>query len=57
MMEMQRNFCSITPKTTFYAVDGSGRDSYIAVNNGGMTAAKSSPFGIDCGTPSSPRKF
>ena len=29
-------FCEIPPKTVYYQTDGTGRDSYIKKNNGGL---------------------
>ena len=30
------NYCEIPPKTVHYPADGTGRDSYIKKNNGGL---------------------
>jgi len=40
-MDMRKSTTNINAKTAFYFSDGTGRDSYIAINNGGMTASKS----------------
>ena len=37
-------------KPSFYKVDGSGRDSYIANNNGGLYAPYSPSYVPDVGT-------
>ena len=37
---MRRAATPIVGRTTFYAPDGTGRDNYIAFNNGGMTNPK-----------------
>ena len=39
-MTMRRAATPIVGRTTFYAPDGTGRDNYIAFNNGGMTNPK-----------------
>ena len=38
------------PKALFYYSDGTGRDSYIAVNNGGMTVSKPQVYTTDYST-------
>ena len=48
-MDMRKTFSSISPKTAFYLSNGSGRDSYIACNNGGMTIAKGANLTLDHG--------
>eukprot|EP00826_Nyctotherus_ovalis_P005779 TRINITY_DN11313_c0_g1_i3.p1 TRINITY_DN11313_c0_g1~~TRINITY_DN11313_c0_g1_i3.p1 ORF type:complete len:144 (-),score=14.04 TRINITY_DN11313_c0_g1_i3:4-435(-) len=47
-MTMRRAFTPIMGRTAFYFADGTGRDLYIANNNGGMTSAK--PQGYIMGT-------
>ena len=37
-------------KTLYYKTNGTGRDSYIASNNGGMTITSSPRKGPDVGT-------
>ena len=34
---MNKTFTIFSPKTAFYFANGTGRDTYISVNNGGMT--------------------
>ena len=48
-MNMRRTFNYTSPKAAFYSSDGTGRDTYISINNGGMTSRK--PFGgiVDSG--------
>ena len=48
-MNMRRTFNYTSPKAVFYSSDGTGRDTYISINNGGMTSRK--PFSgiIDSG--------
>ncbi len=47
---MRRSYCNAAPKTAFYLTDGSGRDGYIAVNNGGMTISRPASLSLDNGT-------
>ncbi|MDR3549127.1 MAG: hypothetical protein P4M11_12860 [Candidatus Pacebacteria bacterium] len=46
---MHQTLANISPKTAFYFSNGSGRDSYIAVNNGGMTVTKGAALALDHG--------
>ena len=39
-MDMRKTITAFYPKTAFYFANGTGRDSYIAVNNGGLTASR-----------------
>lgn len=34
------NYASISPKSLYYRTNGTGRDTYIDVNNGGLTCDK-----------------
>lgn len=34
------SYASISPKPLFYHTNGTGRDTYIDVNNGGLTSNK-----------------
>ena len=49
MMNMRRTFNYTSPKAAFYFSDGNGRDSYISINNGGMTTCKPSGGIIEIG--------
>ena len=46
--DLGKTVSSFAPRTTFYFANGTGRDGYIAINNGGMTCAK--PQGYTMGT-------
>ena len=39
----------IMPKALYYYSDGTGRDSYISVNSGGMTVSKPQGYSTDYG--------
>ena len=43
-------FCHILPKTLHYISNGTGRDSYIATDCGGLIAPKEVKTAFDLGT-------
>ena len=49
-MEFRKTYSAIAPKATFYFSDGTGRDAYIAINNGGLTVSKAGNTSVDHGT-------
>jgi len=48
--------CMWLSKPAAYAVNGSGRDSYIAINNGGMTICNEPSYNPDVGSFGNIRK-
>lgn len=46
---MRQRQVYLAPKALFYYSDGTGRDSYIAINNGGLTISKPQGFSTGYG--------